>query len=226
LSNQDSGAALVSVWRVVLSIHRQRLPRTPLSWRSFWRMLQRRFLQNARGHCADAFRGIVRSFRPYSFISLLFQYFSGAPYWTRTSDPQLRRLLLYPTELRALRTLILLPAPDVIANAPPHPPSQPPTKYRFRQNRRLRAPAGSAVLPAPRKAGLGNPAPPDGRCPCQGHNRAERGRQISPPPGGTVSNTGNRSMSYASPTARGPRRPWITIFSSTDAAPIDGFPTT
>jgi hypothetical protein len=26
----------------------------------------------------------------------------GAPYWTRTSDPQLRRLLLYPTELRAL----------------------------------------------------------------------------------------------------------------------------
>ena len=25
----------------------------------------------------------------------------GAPYWTRTSDPQLRRLLLYPTELRA-----------------------------------------------------------------------------------------------------------------------------
>jgi hypothetical protein len=29
--------------------------------------------------------------------------------------------LLYPTELRALRTLILLPAPDVIANAPPHP---------------------------------------------------------------------------------------------------------
>jgi hypothetical protein len=25
----------------------------------------------------------------------------GAPYWIRTSDPQLRRLLLYPTELRA-----------------------------------------------------------------------------------------------------------------------------
>jgi hypothetical protein len=25
----------------------------------------------------------------------------GAPCWTRTSDPQLRRLLLYPTELRA-----------------------------------------------------------------------------------------------------------------------------
>ncbi len=26
---------------------------------------------------------------------------SGAPCWTRTSDPQLRRLLLYPPELRA-----------------------------------------------------------------------------------------------------------------------------
>jgi hypothetical protein len=26
---------------------------------------------------------------------------SGAPYWIRTSDRQLRRLLLYPTELRA-----------------------------------------------------------------------------------------------------------------------------
>ena len=26
---------------------------------------------------------------------------SGAPGWNRTSDPQLRRLMLYPTELRA-----------------------------------------------------------------------------------------------------------------------------
>ncbi len=26
----------------------------------------------------------------------------GAPWWIRTTDPQLRRLLLYPTELRAL----------------------------------------------------------------------------------------------------------------------------
>ena len=25
----------------------------------------------------------------------------GAPGWNRTSDPQLRRLMLYPTELRA-----------------------------------------------------------------------------------------------------------------------------
>jgi hypothetical protein len=25
----------------------------------------------------------------------------GAPWWIRTTDPQLRRLLLYPTELRA-----------------------------------------------------------------------------------------------------------------------------
>ena len=35
----------------------------------------------------------------------LFQLFDGAPYWTRTSDPQLRRLLLYPSELRALNNL-------------------------------------------------------------------------------------------------------------------------
>jgi hypothetical protein len=27
--------------------------------------------------------------------------FHGAPGWNRTSDPQLRRLMLYPTELRA-----------------------------------------------------------------------------------------------------------------------------
>jgi hypothetical protein len=26
---------------------------------------------------------------------------AGAPGWNRTSDPQLRRLMLYPTELRA-----------------------------------------------------------------------------------------------------------------------------
>jgi hypothetical protein len=26
---------------------------------------------------------------------------TGAPGWNRTSDPQLRRLMLYPTELRA-----------------------------------------------------------------------------------------------------------------------------
>ncbi|CUS32627.1 hypothetical protein COMA2_110010 [Candidatus Nitrospira nitrificans] len=26
---------------------------------------------------------------------------SGAPGWNRTNDPQLRRLMLYPTELRA-----------------------------------------------------------------------------------------------------------------------------
>ena len=28
---------------------------------------------------------------------------TGAPWWIRTTDPQLRRLLLYPTELRARR---------------------------------------------------------------------------------------------------------------------------
>ena len=27
--------------------------------------------------------------------------FYGAPGWNRTNDPQLRRLMLYPTELRA-----------------------------------------------------------------------------------------------------------------------------
>src|ERR687884_76846 len=32
------------------------------------------------------------------------QRYPGLPDWTRTSDPQLRRLMLYPTELRADRT--------------------------------------------------------------------------------------------------------------------------
>ncbi len=37
----------------------------------------------------------------------------GAPYWTRTSDPQLRRLLLYPTELRAQRRV-----PFIVTGSP------------------------------------------------------------------------------------------------------------
>jgi hypothetical protein len=31
----------------------------------------------------------------------------GAPWWIRTTDPQLRRLLLYPTELRAPLGLVI-----------------------------------------------------------------------------------------------------------------------
>ena len=33
----------------------------------------------------------------------------GAPWWIRTTDPQLRRLLLYPTELRALASELITP---------------------------------------------------------------------------------------------------------------------
>ena len=35
-------------------------------------------------------------------VSLLQRKKTGDPGWTRTNDPQLRRLLLYPTELRDL----------------------------------------------------------------------------------------------------------------------------
>src|ERR1700761_885869 len=38
---------------------------------------------------------------PHHFAAQVPQ--TGAPWWIRTTDPQLRRLLLYPTELRALR---------------------------------------------------------------------------------------------------------------------------
>ncbi|GBQ99102.1 hypothetical protein AA102526_1690 [Asaia lannensis NBRC 102526] len=38
---------------------------------------------------------------------------TGAPCWIRTSDPQLRRLLLYPTELRARIAI-----PLVVVGAP------------------------------------------------------------------------------------------------------------
>src|SRR5580658_9965015 len=41
--------------------------------------------------------------RDFRWYFSLFLINHGAPCWTRTSDPQLRRLLLYPPELRAHR---------------------------------------------------------------------------------------------------------------------------
>jgi hypothetical protein len=46
------------------------------------------------GHCADIF---CKDLRRRSVTHCKY----GAPWWIRTTDPQLRRLLLYPTELRA-----------------------------------------------------------------------------------------------------------------------------
>ena len=38
-----------------------------------------------------------------SYAHHLMNNFFSTPEWTRTTNPQLRRLMLYPTELRALK---------------------------------------------------------------------------------------------------------------------------
>ena len=48
------------------------------------------------GGGASAWRGVTPFCAAVTMNPVL-----GAPWWTRTTDPQLRRLLLYPTELRA-----------------------------------------------------------------------------------------------------------------------------
>jgi hypothetical protein len=66
----------------------------------------------------------------------------GAPWWTRTTDPQLRRLLLYPTELRAPVRL---------------PPQSPPFTTTRRQYTFTSAAGSCQLIPCPGPAIL----PPD-----------------------------------------------------------------
>ena len=51
------------------------------------------------GLCVLGIKGIFER-----FIGVPQAFLSGDPGWIRTSDPQLRRLMLYPAELRGRRT--------------------------------------------------------------------------------------------------------------------------
>src|ERR1039457_5328028 len=63
--------------------------------------------------------------------------------WTRTSDPQLRRLMLYPPELRA-RVSTILPCCRAGQNmAPPLPTAASPPRPALPPARRARPVAGS-----------------------------------------------------------------------------------
>src|SRR5208337_1834349 len=59
--------------------------------------------------CGPASRPREPACYPMCLLSGVLDF--GAPWWIRTTDPQLRRLLLYPTELRApIRHTVSSPA--------------------------------------------------------------------------------------------------------------------